>query len=144
MKKMFKEQNDDENYNEEDIETVIGDSVSLEGDFSSQGSISINGNINGKVTTEKNIDVGSEAEVKGELNGNNVIVAGHVEGNVKAERLEIKENGEVEGDINAKVLSIVEGAHFSGQSSMGQQEGEKKVSVKKETKKEEDTPEREQ
>ena len=144
MKKMFKEQNDDENYNEEDIETVIGDSVSLEGDFSSQGSISINGSINGKVTTEKNIDVGSEAEVKGELNGNNVIVAGHVEGNVKAERLEIKENGEVEGDINAKVLSIVEGAHFSGQSSMGQQGGEKKVPVKKETKKEEDTPEREQ
>ena len=144
MKKMFKEQNDDENYNEEDIETVIGDSVSLEGDFTSQGSISINGSINGKVTTEKNIDVGSEAEVKGELNGNNVIVAGHVEGNVKAERLEIKENGEVEGDINAKVLSIVEGAHFSGQSSMGQQGGEKKVPVKKETKKEEDTPEREQ
>lgn len=142
---MFKEQNDEENYNEEDIETVIGDSVSLEGDFTSQGSISINGKINGKVTTEKNIDVGSEAEVKGELNGNNVIVAGHVSGNINADRLEVKENGEVEGDINAKVLSIIEGAHFSGQCSMGQEvkKEAKEVPVKKETK-EEDTPEREQ
>ena len=139
---MFKEQNDEENYDEEDIETVIGDSVSLEGDFSSQGSISINGSVNGKVTTEKNIDVGSEAEVKGELNGNSIIVAGRVEGNIKAERLEIKENGVVEGDMQVKVLSIVEGANFSGQCSMGQ--GEKKEVSVKETKKEEDTPEREQ
>ncbi len=139
---MFKDPNDEENYNEEDIETVIGDSVSLEGDFSSEGSISINGKVNGKVTTEKNIDVGSEAEVKGELNGNIIIVAGRVEGNIKAEKLEIKENGEVEGDINAKILSIVEGAHFSGQSSMDQGK-EKEVPVNKEQK-EEDIPEREQ
>ena len=138
---MFKEQNDDENYNEEDIETVIGDSVNLEGDFSSQGSISINGSVNGKVSTEKNIDVGSEAEVKGELNGNNIVVAGRVEGNIKAERLEIKENGVVEGDFNVKVLSIIEGAKFSGQSTMSKG-GEKEIPVK-ETKKEEDIPERE-
>jgi cytoskeletal protein CcmA (bactofilin family) len=143
MKKMFKEQNDNESYNEEDIETVIGDSVSLEGNFSSQGSISINGAISGKVSTEKNIDVGSEAKVKGELVGNNIIVAGRVEGNIKAQRLEIKENGEVDGDIDAKVLSIVEGAHFSGQCSMGQ-EGGKEASANKTQKKVEDTPEREQ
>ena len=140
---MFKEQSDNENYNEEDIETVIGDSVSLEGNFSSQGSISINGAINGKVSTEKNIDVGSEAKVKGELVGNNIIVAGRVEGNIKAQRLEIKENGEVSGDIDAKVLSIIEGAHFSGQCSMSQ-EGEKETSADKTQKKVEDTPEREQ
>lgn len=143
MKTMFKEQNEEEeNYNEEDIETVIGDSVSLEGDFSSEGSISINGNVNGKVSTEKNIDVGSEALVKGELEGNGVIVAGKVEGNVKAERLEIKENGAVDGDLDVKVLSIVEGAHFSGQCSMGQGK-EKEVKVEKQ-KKEKDLPEREQ
>lgn len=118
---MFKDDPKEENF-DEDVETIVGNSVSLEGEFSSQGSIAINGKIMGKVTTQKNIDVGDEAEVKADLDGKNVMVSGRVEGNIKAERLEVKENGEVSGDIETKILLIAEGARFSGNCKMGEDE----------------------
>lgn len=116
---MFKDEPKEETF-EEDVETIVGNSVSLEGEFSSEGSIAINGKVMGKVTTQKNIDVGDEAEVKADLEGKDIIVSGSVEGNVKAERLEIKENGEVSGDIETQVLLIAEGAKFSGNCKMGE------------------------
>jgi cytoskeletal protein CcmA (bactofilin family) len=122
---MFKEPK--ENFQEE-AETIVGASVNLEGNFSSKGSVTINGTVNGKVTTEKNLNVGSEANVKADLEGENVTIAGRVEGNVKArEKLEIQALGKVYGDVSAKTLSIVEGAIFSGQSKMGERAEEAKT-----------------
>ncbi len=116
---MFKETK--ENF-EEEVETIVGASVNLEGNFSSKGNVTINGTVNGKVTTEKNLNVGAEANVKADLEGENIIIAGRVEGNVKARgKLDIQTSGKVYGDINAKTLSIAEGALFSGQCKMGEE-----------------------
>lgn len=117
---MFKDDQKDENFDGE-VETIVGNSVSLEGNFKSQGSIAINGKVMGKVSTEKNIDVGEEATVKADLEGEDIIVSGKVEGNIKADRLEIKESGEVVGDISTKTLLISEGAKFSGNCQMGEE-----------------------
>lgn len=129
---MFKDDPNEENF-DEDVETIVGNSVSLEGEFSSQGSIAINGNVMGKVTTQKNIDIGDEADVKADLDGKDVLVSGKVEGNIKAERLEIKENGEVRGDIETKVLLVAEGAKLTGNCKMENSENQN-----------EDVPEREE
>lgn len=101
-------------------ETIVGASVKLEGEFSSKGDITINGNVIGKVTTESNLGIGQSAIAKADLEAENVVIAGTVEGNVKAkEKLEITESGKVQGNISAKVLSVLPGAFFSGQCEMG-------------------------
>lgn len=118
---MFKEPK--KNLSEEEAETIIGVSVNLEGNFTSKGNVTINGTVSGKVKTEKNLDIGEEANVKADLEGANIIVAGKVEGNIKAEeKLEIRPTGKVYGDISAQTLSIAEGAVFSGHCGM---EGER-------------------
>lgn len=121
---MFKETK--ENYADE-IETIIGNSVNLEGDFSSQGNISINGKVCGKISTGKDMNIEEAADVKADLVAKNIVVAGKVEGNVKADRLEIKENGKVLGDVNINAISIAEGACFLGNCSMNGEAGEDSV-----------------
>lgn len=105
---------------EENNETIVGSSVKLEGDLISSGNISIHGDVVGKVHTEKDVLIGDTATVKADLKGDNVTVAGRVEGNIKADgKLNITENGKVFGDVVVSSISINDGAMFSGHCQMG-------------------------
>ena len=120
---MFK--NNQENYDEseniqdQDVETVIGPSVKLEGELLGEGNISIHGNVSGKIQTKGNLLVGETANIKAEVSAANISITGTVEGNIHSEhKLEINDNGKVIGDISSQTLSIAPGASFSGQSNM--------------------------
>ena len=109
---------------ENDIETVIGSSVKLEGDLVGQNNMKVYGQVNGKVKTKGNVFIEKSARVKADVEAVNVNVSGTVDGNVVAgERLEINKSGVVSGSINAKILSIATGATFSGQCNMDKLEG---------------------
>ena len=111
--------------NDGQVESVVGASVKLEGDFTSDGDIFIHGNVTGKVATKANLSVGETAEVKADIVAKNVVIAGKVEGNIKAdEKVDIATSGKVHGDIATDDLSIASGAVFTGSCQMG--EGEPK------------------
>jgi cytoskeletal protein CcmA (bactofilin family) len=57
---MFK--SDQENY--KDAETVIGPSVKVEGNFSSDGDVVIEGQLTGTLKTTKNVRIGAGARIK--------------------------------------------------------------------------------
>ncbi len=108
-----------ENIQDQDVETIIGPSVKLEGNLIGEGNISIYGNVSGKIETKGNLLVGDSAKIKAEINAANISIAGLVEGNINSsQKLEIIENGKVIGDISSQMLSIAPGALFSGQSNM--------------------------
>lgn len=108
-----------ENMEEQDIETIIGPSVKLEGELLGEGNISIHGTVSGKIETKGNLMIGEGSLIKAEVSAANVSVAGTVEGDIHSkEKLEIIENGKVIGDITSSTLSISPGANFSGQSNM--------------------------
>lgn len=108
-------------------QTIVGNSVKLEGDLVLDEDIIINGKVSGKVSTSKNLDIGETAEVKANLEAENIVIAGKVEGDIKAkEKLEITATGKVKGNIAAKVLSVAPGALFSGQCTM-EEEGKAEV-----------------
>jgi cytoskeletal protein CcmA (bactofilin family) len=120
-KKMFKPKKEEQILSP-DSETIVGESVKLEGNIDSQENVSIFGQVVGKIKTGKNAKVGERAEIKGDLEGENVFVAGRVEGNIVAkEKLEISSSGKVFGDIQAKSISIAPGAVFSGNCQMEQE-----------------------
>ena len=103
----------------ENVETIIGASVRVEGDLIGQNNMKIFGQVAGKVQTKGDIFIEESANIEADVEANNVTISGTVQGSVKAaERLEVNKSGKVSGDIGANILSIATGASFSGQCSM--------------------------
>lgn len=104
---------------EDKIETVIGGTTSLRGDVKTDGTIRIDGLVEGDVESASNIIVGKTGKILGALHAQKVLVAGAVKGNIHAEQgLEIVTTGKVWGDITVTSLLIEEGGLFRGQSIM--------------------------
>ena len=116
-------------------ETVVGHSVKLEGDFSSDENVRIDGSVSGTVKTNKNLMIGERASVEADVFADNATIAGRVNGNIDVKtKLELLETARIAGDIKAGVLSITAGAVFSGQCSMSTEKGDGVDAVKTEKK----------
>jgi cytoskeletal protein CcmA (bactofilin family) len=101
------------------VETVIGQNVVVKGTFVSQGSLRIDGIIEGAIEAKGNVIVGEGARVVADIIAHHVSVAGQVKGNVTASgRLEITAKGRVWGDIIAASLAVDEGGVLSGRSQL--------------------------
>lgn len=102
-----------------EIETVIGPSVKVEGNFVGSGNVVIEGAFSGSLKTSHDLRVGSEARVKADVEAANAYVAGEIRGNLKvAGRTELTASAKVHGNIETKVLSVEAGAFFNGKSVM--------------------------
>ena len=103
-----------------EAETIIGPSVQVEGDFSSQGNIQIEGTVTGTITTAGNLTVGEQAKLMANTEAANAYVAGYLKGNITVhERLELAATSKIDGDIATKVLVVAEGAQLNGRCLMG-------------------------
>lgn len=106
-------------YVADDVDTVVGPSVKVEGDFASEGNIIVKGTVTGSVKTSKMLTVEVGAKIFANVRADNAVVSGSVKGNVKvSERLELTETAQVSGDIDCKVLSVIPGALILGKVSM--------------------------
>ncbi len=96
--------------------TVIGKSVIIRGDLSGSEDLFMDGEIDGTITlTESRLTVGPNAKIRADINVQDVIVFGRIEGNVRASgRLELRQSAHIVGDIQAGRLSIEESATLSG------------------------------
>lgn len=102
-------------------ETIIAPGVRVEGDFTSQGFVLIDGEVIGSVKTEADLDVGERAKISADVTASNAHVAGTVKGNIHvAERLEVASTAHVAGDIDAKILVVEQGAIINGKISMNE------------------------
>ena len=103
----------------DDTKTIIGASVSVEGNFNGKGDVVIEGKLKGSIKTKRDITIGEQALVEAEIEAVNAYIAGRVKGNIKAqENVELSKTAVVEGDITTKSISIESGAVFNGQCSM--------------------------
>lgn len=101
------------------VETIIGPSVSVEGNFVGSGNVIVAGQLTGSLKTDKAVHIGEHAKVKADVQGNDVLVAGELRGNVKATgRLELAATARVMGNIEAATLAIAPGAVFHGRCVM--------------------------
>lgn len=106
-------------YSGDYTESVIGQSVRVEGDLISEGNLQVEGQVTGKVNTLRNLTVGETARIQANIQAQNATIAGVVEGDIKvAETLMILETGKVLGNVFCTKLGVREGAYFSGQCSM--------------------------
>ncbi len=100
-------------------ETIIGAGVIVHGDLKSESDVSIDGILDGTITTTGDVTIGVNAQIKATVEGDNVTVAGHLTGNIKATgTATIRETGQVDGDITAGGIAIMTGGIFIGRSRM--------------------------
>ena len=87
--------------------------------FDDPVNLRINGKFDGTLDTKGKLQVGKNANIKANITGEEVTVAGYVEGNIKATKLlKLDSTAQLFGDIEAPRLSVGEGAVLNGQLRM--------------------------
>lgn len=103
----------------DDVETIVGPSVNVEGDLSSNGNIIVKGSVMGSVNTSKLLTVEQGAKIVANIKAGSAQVSGDIKGNIKvSESLELTSSSRVLGDITVKSLSVEPGAIIYGKISM--------------------------
>jgi cytoskeletal protein CcmA (bactofilin family) len=103
-----------------ELSTLLGKETEIRGNIKSQGSIRIDGIVMGELISTKTVTIGATGSVEGNIQAEDIIVAGKVKGSLNARgRIALESSAQLEGDINASRLTIAEGAVFRGRSSMG-------------------------
>lgn len=130
---MFKDHEED-NYSQQEGDTVIGGSIKIEGDLVSQGNIVVEGQVVGSVKTEKHLTVGQQAKLDAEVTAGQANIAGEVNGNINiSDKAELTSTAKINGDIKTKILKVEEGAQINGNVQMdGSMNAEQKTEEKEE------------
>lgn len=101
------------------IETIIGPSVRVEGNFKGEGDLLIDGILVGSLQTKNNLKIGAGAIVEASIKANNAFISGKVKGNITVKgKLEVSGTAVILGDIKAQILSVESGALIDGQITM--------------------------
>jgi cytoskeletal protein CcmA (bactofilin family) len=101
--------------------TQIASGAKIRGDLDTPGSAVIDGRIEGSLTAEGDVQIGSKGMVEGEVEARNVTISGNVKGKVFAEEKVVLLSGaHVEGDIHATSLKIDDAVFFQGGCVMGE------------------------
>jgi cytoskeletal protein CcmA (bactofilin family) len=101
--------------------SIIGPGMTVVGDLMTEGTIRIEGHIQGTVRASKAVVIHKDGSVEGDIVTQDAVIGGRVRGTVMAEsRLELQSTCDIEGQIRAPVqhLQLEEGARFNGQIQM--------------------------
>ena len=104
---------------EEQTETVIGPSAIIQGELTSQGSIKIEGQVIGKITSGQMIFITPSAKITAEVESESAVIGGEVQGHLNtSRRLVLLSTAKVAADITCVTLRIEDGALYTGKSIM--------------------------
>lgn len=94
----------------------LGSGLHVKGDISGTEDLLIDGSVEGMIQLDEGkLTVGTRANLKADINAREVVVYGHVKGNVRATRqIEIKKEGSVIGNLTTAHILIEDGADFRG------------------------------
>ncbi len=101
------------------FDSVLSKGTQAEGTIHSKGSIRIDGEVKGRIEAVGDVMIGETASVDSDIEGNNVIIAGTVVGNVRASgKLDLLSTGNLKGEVYSCGLVVSEGAKFTGSFHM--------------------------
>jgi len=100
-------------------DTLVGEGTVFEGNIKSQATIRIEGQLIGDIDCSGDVIIGEKGRVRSNITAREVVLAGHLSGNVTARgKLTITATGSLSGNIAAAVFTIEEGGVFQGTSRM--------------------------
>ena len=109
---------------EKSIRAFLGEGTEFKGVISFEGTVRVDGVLEGEVVTEDTFIIGAAAHVKANIQAGVVIVMGEMEGKIEAkEKCEIRVGSRVRGEIYTPSIYIEEGAIFEGACHMTGNDG---------------------
>lgn len=105
----------------ETVISIIGPGMKIVGDCITDGTVRIEGKIEGSVKAGKAVVVGKEGTIEGSIDTQDAVIAGTVQGTVTAaSRLELQASCKIDGEIHARRMQLEEGAILNGKVKMGE------------------------
>ena len=100
----------------------IGKTIVICGEVKGQEDLVVDGRVEGTVSLAENrLTIGPNANVAADLTAKDVLVLGHVQGNVVASgRVELRAGCNLQGDIRALRLAVEDNAVFRGKVDLTQ------------------------
>ncbi len=97
-------------------ETTISPGTILRGEITNENNMTINGEVEGDVTSKKVTQIGKEGKVVGKVTSLKLVVNGLLKGCCHAKTVVIMSRGRIEGDVYSNEFSIEKGGVFIGHS----------------------------
>jgi cytoskeletal protein CcmA (bactofilin family) len=118
---MAKDNNTAQQVRGDNVISIIGPGMKVVGDCETDGTLRIEGTIEGTVRAGKAVVIGKDGFVKGDVVTQDAIVGGRVSGAVVAEsRLELQATCVIEGEIRARRIKLDEGGRVNGTVHTGE------------------------
>lgn len=95
--------------------TLVDDGCKIIGTITGSGSYLINGEIDGDCDVDGTVTLAANGVWKGIIKATDVIVAGHVRGDiVAAAKVEITDSAQITGTVSGEAIAVAEGAVVEG------------------------------
>lgn len=95
--------------------SIIGPGMRVIGDIETDGTVRVEGTIEGNIRAGKGVVIGKGGLITGDISTQDAVVAGRVVGTLKADsRLELQPSSQVEGEVVARRMQLEEGAVLNG------------------------------
>jgi cytoskeletal protein CcmA (bactofilin family) len=99
----------------DNVISIIGPGMRVTGDCETEGTLRIEGTVDGTVRAGKAVVIGKDGVVNGDVATQDAIIGGRVSGAVIAEsRLELQATSVIEGEIRARRIKLDEGGRING------------------------------
>ena len=111
-----------EQQSEPDFEnfTLLAKDVDFKGVVNFEGTVRVDGRVEGEIHTTGTLIVGENAIIKGVVSAGVLMNSGKINGTITAiEKIQILKPGVLVGDIRTPLIAIEEGSHFHGMCDMG-------------------------
>jgi cytoskeletal protein CcmA (bactofilin family) len=101
--------------------TRISAGTIVRGDINTPGPATIEGKVEGCISAQGDIQIGTKGEVTGEVEARNITVTGRVTGKLYADdKVQLLSGAYVDGDIHSQSLKIEDSVYFHGGCNMGE------------------------
>ncbi|MFL5562330.1 MAG: polymer-forming cytoskeletal protein [Gemmatimonadaceae bacterium] len=95
--------------------SIIAAGMTVSGDIESSGVVKVEGRVDGSIRSARQVLVGRQGTVHGDIDTREAVIGGTVEGMITAsERVEIQATASVQGDIVTRTIVVAEGGKING------------------------------
>jgi cytoskeletal protein CcmA (bactofilin family) len=104
----------------ESVISLIGPGMTIVGDCETDGTVRVEGSVEGSIRAGKAVVVGKQGVVTGDISTQDAVISGRVEGTlIAASRLELQATCHIEGEVHTRRMQLEEGAVLNGTVHMG-------------------------
>lgn len=108
------------NFAGDDNITLLAKGVLLKGEIHVEGTVRIDGRLDGEIQTKGQVIIGEDGLVQGTIMAGTVISSGRIKAKVTAiERVQLMKTATLIGEVHTPVLIMEEGAKLQGVTDMG-------------------------